>query len=377
MGLGSNWLLILLVVIFLGAASSRAGLTLVTRETFQGVGTLDAMNPGHLGTISHGSFYKRAVGPRIPGDVTANGLGWSADLQVSGVDITRNHKVAIAGTAAASGWVWSAWHYLASVANNENNTCVLEASYQSNGNPNVYVVLDSSTGHFVTLVGIDYRFIDTGIAYPVGQFFELRHTCSVVSGNQCRYTLNFRLAGATVWTTLLSGTYNFYGAMDNFQGGEINPGGGGQGTYTGRYGMPSLYISDNYSMDSTAAIADVVDPVPGPYAWFCDPSTGNDTNDGTTAGTAWASVNKINAESQFCGMFARPGYASGDTLTINTLAANLPLGTASLNLATRGLNVLQLGGGVSGAGEIQAWGRCPVLAAGPRSTARPMYIRRP
>ena len=41
-------------------------MTLVSRETFQGVGTLNAAAPGNLGTVT-GSFYKRPAGPAVAG----------------------------------------------------------------------------------------------------------------------------------------------------------------------------------------------------------------------------------------------------------------------------------------------------------------------
>ena len=71
----------LLPVIFcLFQLSAFAGVTLITRETFQGVGTVSTNNPENMAVIT-GNFFKRAVGPRLTNDFTAGGLGWSADVQ--------------------------------------------------------------------------------------------------------------------------------------------------------------------------------------------------------------------------------------------------------------------------------------------------------
>ena len=142
-------------------------------------------------------------------------------------------------------------------------------------------------------------------------------------------------------------------ALDTVKAGILQE--GTAASFNGRYGMPSFCSLGTWS-DRRAPIADVIDPPAGPSSWYVNAATGNDNNDGTSPTTAWASVAKVNAESNYCGMFPTSlGYVAGDALIIDTTAANLVLGGNSLTLATRGLNVTQLGGGRTGTGEIQAW----------------------
>ena len=187
------------------------------------------------------------------------------------------------------------------------------------------------------------------------QWFELRQEWTT-NGNVCTaLSADFRLAGGMVWTNLYASpaSFNVGAALTSVSGGLVNSS-GQDSVIRGRYGMPGLYVMGAWA-DRLLPVTDVADPPAGPFGWYVNPAVGSDANDGTSAATAWASVAKLNAESANCGMFGRAGYANGDTLTIDTTTANLVMGSASLNLNTQGLNVTQVGGGLTGTGEIQAW----------------------
>lgn len=336
-------------------------LTLITRETFQGVGTLDAATPGNLGT-PHGTsaFYKRAVGPRLSGDTTANGLGWSADLRLAGGSLSKaRHDITVSGANQTAG-CFSCWYLVDSILPNGTNRGYFAGSYSTNGNEILGVLFDPVTGTFFHVRNGIWTATNTGVAVPLRQWFELRQQW-VTSGNTIsNLSVDYRLAGSSTWVPIYTAPSSFAaGATINFiRGGSINPSGSGSG-FRGRYGMPALYAMSSWA-DRLDAIPDAIDPPAGPRTWFVDPVSGSDSNDGTSTATAWQTITKINAESEFCGLFPAASYAAGDTLTIDTRNANLLLGTASFNILTSGLNVIQLGGGRSGTGEIQAW--TPILA---------------
>ncbi len=342
---------------------ARAGQTLITRETFQGVGTLNAAAPGNLGAPT-GNFYKRAVGPRLSGDTTAAARGWSADVQgQTSVYHTFSNAAAFPQPGSSGGgsvFCCDWWVYLDA-----------DPSDGSDGK-NLFYCVPNQVLLRVDTSGSDGRTLVLSAAQVNGSaatvnaytialrtWTEFRVTWSQSTGKYYNYqvSLQVRLAGAPGWTEVAS-----YANVQPF----ANPASvgvgfgqnGGNPPVRGRYGMPSLYSLGSWA-DRSLLVPDVVDPPAGPFAWYANPATGNDSNDGTSAANAWATVAKINAESANLGMFGRAGYASGDTLTIDTTAANLLLGTASLNINTQGLNVTQVGGGLTGTGEIQAWTTLP------------------
>ncbi len=329
----------LVIILFLAvAAQSQAALTLVQRETFQAVGTLDSGTPGNLGVVDQGTYYKRAVGPRVTNDSTANSLGWSADLrQVAGSGTRAQHTQTIQATAAATSGMWSAWFYFNSVANNGSNLIFLTQTRDVNGNQFMRVMLSSATGTFWYNQGGLWTDSDTTVAYPVRQWFELRQTWANVSGSDYNFKLAYRLAGSSSWTTIRSGSpLSFGGTIKDVQG--VSNLSTATGVFVGRYGMPGVYSISSFATDSTALISDVADPT-GPATWYVNPSTGNDNNDGTDAAHAWQTVDKINTETQYGGFLAASSYATGDSLVIDTSGGSLDLTGAILTLQTQGLNV--------------------------------------
>src|SRR5262245_49622784 len=119
------------------AATARGELALISRETFQGIGTLDANSPGNLGTVETGVFYKRPVGPRLAADASANARGWSADARNQiRMDHVYGPGPALPDTASdvSDGvFAFDWWVYLDAPATDGSKGQQLTAMYERNG----------------------------------------------------------------------------------------------------------------------------------------------------------------------------------------------------------------------------------------------------
>jgi len=339
---------LLLVILLMGACLQPVGasLNLVSREPFQGVGTLNSALPGNLGAVS-GSFYKRAVGPKLVGDTTANGLGWSADLHAASEVTSTLTLAAPADPSPPPNDIqcFDCWVYVNNNMESGNSDVVL-AYLNVIGKPTpLFCVSLGAAGAAFNLTTYQYSgATPTSAALNLNTWYEVRLAWNLDSTVNYTYDVSvlYRAAGAANFTTLYDYTgipvYNYLGSLVSgcYSDSTFS-------SFNGRIGMPSLYNLDAFT-DRTLLVSDVTDPPSGPYNWYVNPVTGNDNNDGTTAGTAWQSVGKINTESLYCGMFPAPaGYASGDTLNVNGATGpgtGLVLGTASLNLNTQGLNLI-------------------------------------
>jgi len=214
---------ILLAILF-SVLPVQATLTLVTRETFQGVGSLDAGTPGNLGTVVAGTFYKRAVGPRLTSDTTANSLGWSADTRST---VIVRHDVTTTATAAANIGTASVWYRIDSFANNGANKQNLTSVYVSNGNQLIFCIIDATTGNFWYNRNGLWVDTDSAVAVPLKQWFELRATWALVSGTTYNCDLSYRLTGSSTWVTIYTSpsSFNAGAAVNKFAGGKPNTSG--------------------------------------------------------------------------------------------------------------------------------------------------------
>ncbi len=335
---------LILLALFVVTTPAWASLHLVSRETFQGVGTLTSSAPGNLGTVT-GTFYKRAVGPKITGDTTASGLGWSADFHSSSL-VTSTLPVTVSGSAVPPPddiQCFDCWIYVSNYSlSGTNDIRFANLLRQGQSSPVVSVSLGQQSGS-ISLESFANG-PRTSVNLKLHTWYEVRLAWNLHVGGYFSYDVSvlYREAGAASFTTLcdysslilytplvsvVSGsfTYDYYSRLN------------------GRFGMPSLYTLDSFS-DRTALVSDVVDPSAGPFNWYVNPVSGNDNNDGTTASSAWKTVAKINAESLNCGMFpSTGGYATGDTLNISGATGpgtGLFLGPAFLDINTQGLNLI-------------------------------------
>lgn len=328
---------IIILITLLVVWNAQATLTLVVRETFQGVGTLDTNTPGNL-NIVQGSFYKRAGGPRVTNDTTAASLGWSADFHtVASSSVIRCHTNNIAASTAATNGVYTCWYFVPQLFANGANQGDFNKTKQANGNQFMQLLFKpNSNGNFWTIGSYDFATTDSSVAVPLRQWFELRHFWRKVSGTTYDYTLNYRLAGSLSWSNIVVKTSaNFGGAINNMSSGQ-QPFTEGGAYFVGRYGMPALYAATS-STDSTNLISDVSDPMM-PMTWYLNPATGSDTNDGVTPSSAWQTSTKLNSESLYCGMFPAYSYPLGDTLIGDTSSGSLRT-LAEIIIYTSGLNI--------------------------------------
>ena len=328
------------------ALPASAALTLITRETFQGVGTLDSGTPGSLGTFGDTNYYKRPVGPRVTGDTTANGYGWSADTQGG----TPYCYFARPGydESNSPGDMVGMWINIHSITG---------ANYlwhaRSNGGSS-FARLQISTSLLLTLTngsgtaqGTTYQLApDTWYWIGAVRLYNSGPTFATVYS----YAAYVMPAGGTL--TQIGNTFTAAGAETSTNWTQIGIIRTAGGSSSARIGMVSLHTLTSLS-DVAYPFSDVSAPASGPFAWYCNPATGSDSNDGTTSATAWASVAKINAESGYLGMmpYTAGGTAGGgDTLTIDGSTTALDLGPAALEIKTQGLKVALVG-----SEPIKAW----------------------
>jgi len=341
---------ILIATVFLTDPASAAP-QLVSRETFQGVGTLTSSTPGNLGTVS-GTFYKRAVGPKITGDTTAGGLGWSADPH--GTNPYHYWSVA-GGLGTGYSRMICGWYYLGNVSSNGINgnfMRLLWAGDTLNRNLCSIEISNVATEGSTPVAGIfqGNGFTSPSATVPITPgwyFFAIAAVFTPATFDTVTWKAYYMPQGGTtliqLGTALSTGGQNtggsFYGG---FYSNTSNL------TMQGRYGGASEYTISSFA-DVTVP-SDLVAPPTGGTNWYVNPATGNDNYDGLSATVdgnghgPWQTDTKINAESQYTGMFpVSTGYGTGDTLNIDCSAAPLVIGVNSLTINTAGLAVKQHG----------------------------------
>lgn len=320
------------------AIPAESAMTLVNRETFEGIGTYDTNTPGNLGTIFGGGYFlKRPVGPRTSSIAAP---GWSGCVKSS---FATYNSMSLVGTKAATNGVMGAWFYVGTKAISgqvlllelyDSITTVASIDLVSNNTLNLtlYTSTNSMTGF---------------MSIPIGQWFYL--AMSFTRGS--RYTVSgwYKTSGSAVTQifTNLNGINNA-----DFAAARFLRSNGGTSTLRGRMGMPSVY-----SISSVADVTyptDLIDPVDERHSWYLNSATGDDNNTGLTVTNAWLSVAKINSEATELGLFpSTAGYTSGDTVYIDTSGASLLLGTNSLAPITRGLSIMPTPGQT--AIDLRAW----------------------
>jgi hypothetical protein len=338
----------LLPVIFcLFQLSAFAGMTLITRETFQGVGVVNTTNVENLRQVT-GNFYKRAVGPRLTNDFSAGGLGWSADAEGQGSVYQTYYPTNCAALPVGTynsptnafvfdWWIWA------------NNIIQPEPSGAYYVLFNMNMAYDAATVE-ITNTGLCQPFLctssdeafsalTTNFMFLPNTWINLRVAYEKTLNNYYGYdvTVLGRISGTTNFTILLAVTNTtLYNDPQSAQIGFHNIGGGG--SWRGRFGLLSVWQLDSWA-DRFDLIPDQADPPNPPFQWYLN-GTGNDTNDGTSALSAWKSVTKLNTELANCGVFPSmtvlPG--GGDRVTVdNTIP--LDLGSNSLIITSDGVKV--------------------------------------
>jgi len=347
---------IIIAIVFLTVPASGT-LQLVNRETFQGVGALNSTTPGNLGTVS-GTFFKRPIGPKLTGDTTAGGKGWSGDAH--GTNPYHFWNVA-GGLGTGYSRMICGWYYLGNVSSNGVNgnfMRLLWAGDSLNRNLCSIEISNVSTEGSTPVAGIflGNDFTPHSATVPITPgwyFFAIAAVYTPATFDTVTWKAYYMPQGGTaliqLGADLSTGGQNTGGA---FYGGFYSN--TGNLTMQGRYGGASEYTISSFS--DVAVPSDLVAPPVGGTNWYVNPATGNDSYDGlspTVDGNGhgpWQTDAKINTESQYAGMFpVSTGYGTGDTLNIDCSAAPLVIGANGLTINTAGLVVKQHG--TSGASD--------------------------
>ena len=318
------------------ADGSRAALTLVYREPFQGTGTITSANPGaNLGTVS-GILYKRPGGPRVVGDTTANSEGWSADVHNTIASNTWNIPYSSGFSGMVCGWFFLG-NYTTDGANRQLQLLSLRV-------PNTNILTSITLNDSYQLAFISNFDSNTAtIAAPFNGwvFLALAWVNNPATG----------LTSARAYYQLPGGSLNQFGDQTSTSGNNALTALLGEGFFTSndsvqlRYGCPSLYTMNSFA--DVAVPGDVVAPSTTSLSWYLNPATGNDNNDGTSPSTAWQTLAKLNTESAYLGLFPTNGSApltasgtpSGNILYIDCSGAPAPEGSTSLSIQTDGLTI--------------------------------------
>lgn len=301
--------------------------TVVNRAMFSSAATYTSGAPDDL-TLVTGTLYRYAVGPKLTADVTADGRGWSADMR--SVPITYNQWT-VSGASRTRGMCGN-WYYIYSLAQNGANPCFLTSTRQSNGNQIVRCLISqTASGNFWYNRSGQFTDQDSGVAIPLKQWFELRHSWENTSGNNLDYKLAYRLAGSTTWVTIYAATFAAAGLIDHALYGMPNTT-GSAGTFRGRTGGHYLVSLTSIS-ERNDALGGVDDPPNGPTNWYVKPSTGSDSNSGVLAAEPWSTITAFNDAGANC------GFLPGDTVFIDNTGTPLDIGTGQLVIKTDNITV--------------------------------------
>jgi hypothetical protein len=293
-------------------------LTLIQREAFADLGTLDSDTPGGFSSVS-GTLTKRPVGPRLTTDASR---GWSA---IAGGGAGK-WSIGASGGQADTTYQYFAesWLYVDSYNLDTTDPAVrflrfIDVRYTGNGSSQwCFGVQPDGTFLYTSNDGFTDKVPGTN-KMPLRQWVQLRLCFQMRSGGFYEYDIQMYwrpwsydddgnpVAGA--WTkefdlvdkiTFVSG-YDFYF--------EAN-GNGGIAYVRGRMGAPAIYKTTS-AADCLLETPDVLPPDGLPSTWYVADG-GSDDNDGTSPASAWATPTKLDDE-----INSEGGILSGDTIQID------------------------------------------------------------
>lgn len=295
---------------------------LLFREMFATTGQINEVNPGNQFTRVQGIFHHRPGGPRLEGIPAA-----SADLRnvdpapFAIVDLPTDDETRL---------FIGAWFLFKSLQEHGGRLLTVTDPYENPG-PAIFVEGNTvkSGSEYSSLTKVPFpgsalnRWVFLGLAV-------VKHADRQAS---MRYYYKFPGEPMQPWAA-----YDDVGiGLPQLGGFELGVRTSSSGVRC-RFGGPSAYRFGNNDFSDIVYPADLIEPESG-LTWYCNPATGNDANDGTTPETAWATVTKINEESQYAGMLPSDQWETGDTLVIDTGSAPLETGGEILSIATSGLTV--------------------------------------
>lgn len=254
-----------------------------------------------------GTLYRRYTGPRL---TSGSGRGYSyatAANQNYGDFSTSRSGDSTYGTA-----FWTAHFYVNSTSVNTNfgGFIHVETGTYPGANPWIAVGLQSnaaggtgdSTLNFVVWGGMfTNAHIDTGVAIPMRQEFELRISVGRNSANNYDYLIAYRLIGGSTWVTIKTATAAT-SVSENFTHSFFGNCGatGSASSWSGRMGCPQIFAISTYSTEKSSAPsgADAITDFDGQKTtYYLDPTSGSDSNLGEVTGSPWQTFGKISTES--------------------------------------------------------------------------------
>jgi hypothetical protein len=273
----------------------------MTIDTVSDMSDLDVFTSGSPGSLLsvNGTINRCRYGPRT----SSGDKGWSGDGRVTtGVNGVVHNIFMVAGATATLGLA-DTYYFLNSIDASfaGTNPSYLTTTYQNNGNMSVGCYLRPTiNNNFWYQRSNQWTDQDSGIPVPFGYDFYLRHSWSWVV-NTVDYKLAYRKVGTSTWTIIFASTFLAQAPLDRV-----------------KFGHPSLsgsapFIRGRYGRPATASIASLserddplpgwLDPVVGPHDFYLDPTSGNDSNDGSTLAQAWKTGTKVSTEAQYGGFF--------------------------------------------------------------------------
>lgn len=328
---------IAILLFSLSFCALHAGLTLVNRELFVGVGTVTSGSPGAFSTVD-GTLYKAYRGPSAAGA----GAFWSAECGHPTGSSGINSMGWFSATGAAGiKWYLGGWFFIKSI-NAGAGEAYLDSICYSNGNPILAILAKSGT--LQALVNGNYTSI-SGVT-ETNQWLWLGVAARHITANN--YDVRF-------YYKTLSGSMTLWAAKTNYNV-NVDPvnltklfcgvrGGASQNPPT-RLGTPSFYTFANTDFsDVVYPASDIDQPETPPYSWYVDAAAGDDSNTGIASNAAWKTASKLNDASKWLGVFSSDsGFSGGDRVYIDTSGADLDIAGTSLIVQTKSLNLLPIAG---------------------------------
>lgn len=301
------------------ASPARAEMGLVFREMFATTGQLDEANPGANFTLVQRVLFQRAGGPRLAETAAA-----SADIRADNPSPHGTVRLPQVGDRLFV----CGWFFFKTLQNHSGRVLSINSDILEPG-PNLTVengMIGGGIGNGAPTIlpeSVANRWIFLGLAV------------SHDSGRDGSVRYYYKFTGQPMQT---------WGGFDDDNIGLPEVGSARFGVDTTnsaiqcRMGAPAAYRFENDDFSDIVYPPDLLEPETG-LTWYCNPATGNDSNDGTSPERAWASLAKINGESRHTGLLPADNSESGDTLIIDTRLASLETEGETLSLVTAGLNV--------------------------------------
>jgi hypothetical protein len=294
-------------------------ISMVQREAFASLGTLDSDTPGELGTVDAGSHEKRPVGPRLTADTSR---GWSS------IPRARSHwtiPAAASATDATYQYMVELWVYVDSLNldTTEDRWINLINVVSQGGVSNFQVAIRASDGKILHNTNDGFGVSGypgqlVGDVFPLRQWVQLRLAFQMRGAGFYTYDMQvlYRVLGGE-WVKTLdwnrdSGFDGYTTFVDNYNIFIENQGNGGIAYLRGRYGMPGLYKTTS-AADALLETPGVVSPDGLPTTWYLA-AGGSDSATGLT-GDPWETPTKLDDE-----INSEGGILSGDTIQLDGVA---------------------------------------------------------